>query len=421
MPTPEGRWREAKGLNRSRKNRYNPSLSRLWTSKSREMNAYLSLFLVFLRLGLTSFGGPVAHIGFFREEFVSRRRWFSEAEYADKVALCQLIPGPASSQVGLLIGHSRAGYIGAFLAWLGFTLPSAAALAYLGITLANPNNLIPPLLLTLLKSIALAVVIQAVLGMARSFCTTRLDRSLMIVSAGLLTAFSAPWLTPVLILAAGVIAMLDANKYEPLRAPQVTASGATIGWLSLFFAGLMVLPWIATLTGPYGQLIDGFYRAGALVFGGGHVVLPLLADTTVTAGLIGSETFISGYGAAQAVPGPLFTFAAFLGGGIFGTLAGALVATLAIFLPAVAILFGMLPIWEAIKAQPSIRVAVGGANAAVVGVLLAALITMSLQTISSVLQIVYVAGVFLLLERVKVPAWGLVLISVILSYGLEIF
>ncbi|NVK02928.1 MAG: chromate efflux transporter [Oceanospirillaceae bacterium] len=379
----------------------------------------LKLFLIFLRLGLTSFGGPVAHLSYFREEFVMRRRWFSDEEYADKVALCQLIPGPASSQVGLLIGYSRSGYLGAFLAWLGFTLPSAVALAYLGLAMADPESLIPNVLLTLLKAIALAVILQAVIGMTQNFCKTALHWGLMLGCALILSLVTSPWATPLVILAAGAITLLSSEANEGSEVStkvRLSLPAEAIVWLVVFASGLVLLPMITAGAGLLAELANGLFRAGALVFGGGHVVLPLLAETTVQSGLISSETFISGYGAAQAVPGPLFTFAAFLGGAISADFNGALVATLAIFTPAVAILFGVLPIWEQLKRLPAVRLAIGGANAAVVGVLLAALVALSWQTLNSPLTALFAAVAFLLIEYAKVPAWVLVALATAGSY-----
>jgi len=379
----------------------------------------LKLFLIFLRLGLTSFGGPVAHLSYFREEFVMRRRWFSDEEYADKVALCQLIPGPASSQVGLLIGYSRSGYLGAFLAWLGFTLPSAVALAYLGLAIADPESLIPNVLLTLLKAIALAVILQAVIGMTQNFCKTALHWGLMLGCALILSLVTSPWATPLVILAAGAITLLSSEANEGSEVStkvRLSLPAEAIVWLVVFASGLVLLPMITAGAGLLAELANGLFRAGALVFGGGHVVLPLLAETTVQSGLISSETFISGYGAAQAVPGPLFTFAAFLGGAISADFNGALVATLAIFTPAVAILFGVLPIWEQLKRLPAVRLAISGANAAVVGVLLAALVALSWQTLNSPLTALFAAVAFLLIEYAKVPAWTLVALATAGSY-----
>ena len=379
------------------------------------MNSKLSLFLIFLRLGLTSFGGPVAHIGYFREEFVYRRRWFTEEEYADNVALCQLIPGPASSQTGLLIGYQREGYLGALLAWLGFTLPSALAMGYLGITLANPEVSLSPLLLTLLKAIAIAVIVQAVIGMARTFCTTRTHQLLMLLSASALTLIAAPWLTPPLIIGAGLINLMTNRKALPPGTLDWQIDRSSMLWLLLFFGGLLFLP-LATLgMDAIAQMFNSFFRAGALVFGGGHVVLPLLADATVATGLISSETFISGYGAAQAVPGPLFTFAAFLGGALDGTVSSAALATIAIFLPAVALLFGVLPIWERLKTDARVRLVINGANAAVVGVLLAALVTVTTQTLTSFYDGLAVLVAFGLMQWLKIPAWALVAATVVVS------
>lgn len=379
----------------------------------------LKLFLIFLRLGLTSFGGPVAHLSYFREEFVMRRRWFSDEEYADKVALCQLIPGPASSQVGLLIGYSRSGYLGAFLAWLGFTLPSAVALAYLGLAIADPESLIPNVLLTLLKAIALAVILQAVIGMTQNFCKTALHWGLMLGCALILSLVTSPWATPLVILAAGAITLLSSEANEGSEVStkvRLSLPAEAIVWLVVFASGLVLLPMITAGAGLLAELANGLFRAGALVFGGGHVVLPLLAETTVQSGLISSETFISGYGAAQAVPGPLFTFAAFLGGAISADFNGALVATLAIFTPAVAILFGVLPIWEQLKRLPAVRLAIGGANAAVVGVLLAALLSLGIATVSSIYVGLCALLAFALLEYAKVPAWVLVALATAGSY-----
>ena len=379
------------------------------------MNSKIELFWIFLRLGLTSFGGPVAHLGYFREEFVNRRRWFTEEEYADNVALCQLIPGPASSQTGLLIGYQRNGYLGALLAWIGFTLPSALALGYLGITLANPEVSLSPLLLTLLKAIAIAVILQAVIGMARTFCTTRTHQLLMLASASALTLTAVSWLTPLLIIGAGLINLIKNGRALPPGKLDWQVDRSSMIWLLVFFSGLLVLPLVTTDMNSIVQMFNSFFRAGALVFGGGHVVLPLLADATVTTGWISSEAFISGYGAAQAVPGPLFTFAAFLGGALDGTASSAAIGIIAIFLPAVALLFGVLPIWDRLRTNARVRLAINGANAAVVGVLLAALATITIQTLTSLHVGLAVLVAFGLLQWFKVPAWILVMITLTIS------
>ena len=267
------------------------------------------VFLVFLRLGLTSFGGPVAHLGYFRTEFVERRRWLSEAAYADLVALCQFLPGPASSQVGLALGLMRAGYAGALAAWAGFTQPSALALIALALGIAQAGEAMPGGALHGLKVVAVAVVAQAVWGMARSLCPDAPRRALMVVTAGLLIAWPG---TAVQLLAIGVAAVIgllwlqpaaDA-PHEPLSVPVGRRAGAA--WLGLFLALLAVLPLLlAAFPSPALAVVDAFYRTGALVFGGGHVVLPLLQASVVPTGWVGSDTFLAGYGAAQAVPGPL--------------------------------------------------------------------------------------------------------------------
>lgn len=369
------------------------------------------VFGVFLRLGLTSFGGPVAHLGYFRSEFVERRRWLSEAAYADLVALCQFLPGPASSQVGLALGLMRAGYPGAFAAWAGFTLPSALALIALALGIAQAGDALSPGLLHGLKVVAVAVVAQAVWGMARSLCPDTQRRALMLAAAALLIAWPG---TVAQLLAIGVAALVglawlrpaaDA-PHEPLAVPVSRRAGAA--WLALFFALLLGLPLLAAAFPSQAlAVVDAFYRAGALVFGGGHVVLPLLQASVVPTGWVSNEAFLAGYGAAQAVPGPLFTFAAFLGASLQGTptgWAGGGLALAAIFMPAFLLIAGALPFWESLRAQPRVRAALMGINAAVVGLLLAALwnpvITSGIRGVGDVL----LAGVALVaLMRWKWP------------------
>ncbi|TNF57659.1 MAG: chromate efflux transporter [Burkholderiales bacterium] len=338
------------------------------------------VFVVFLRLGLTSFGGPVAHLGYFRTEFVERRRWLGEAAYADLVALCQFLPGPASSQVGLGLGLVRAGYAGALAAWAGFTLPSALALIALALGIAQAADALPAGLLHGLKVVAVAVVAQAVWGMARGLCPDWPRRLLMLAAAVLLIVWPGALAQ---LLAIGLAALIGMafmrpaadTAHEPLPIPVSRRTGAA--WLALFFFMLAGLP-LLMLVWPSQALamVDAFYRAGALVFGGGHVVLPLLQTSVVSTGWVDSDTFLAGYGAAQAVPGPLFTFAAFLGASMqtapSGWLGG-LLALLAIFLPAFLLVAGALPFWETLRAHARARAALMGVNAAVVGLLLAAL------------------------------------------------
>lgn len=338
------------------------------------------VFLVFLRLGLTSFGGPVAHLAYFREEFVNRRRWLSDRSYMDLVALCQFLPGPASSQVGLAVGLSRAGYSGALAAWIGFTMPSAMTLIFLALGISAWGEGIPGGILEGLKIAAVAVVAQAVWGMARNLCSGTLRVTIMAVTSCVILAWPSVWTQVSMIAAAGIAGLClfkptNELAHEPLHISVQRRTGAM--FLTIFFALLIALPLLAQAWPSQAlSMIDVFYRAGSLVFGGGHVVLPLLQTEVVPNGWIANNTFLAGYGAAQAVPGPLFTFAAFLGASIAtppnGWLGG-LLCLIAIFVPSFLIVAGTLPFWEQVRANLRIRAALIGINAAVVGLLLAAL------------------------------------------------
>ena len=375
-----------------------------------------TVFLVFLRLGLTSFGGPVAHLGYFRAEFVERRRWLGEAAYADLVALCQFLPGPASSQVGLALGLMRAGYPGALAAWAGFTLPSALALIALALGIAHAGDAVPAGALHGLKVVAVAVVAQAVWGMARSLCPDAPRRALMLATAAGLIAWPGTVAQLLAIGAAGLMGLLwmrpaaDA-PHEPLPVPISRRAGAL--WLTLFLALLAGLPlWLAVFPSQALAVVDAFYRAGALVFGGGHVVLPLLQASVVQPGWVGNDAFLAGYGAAQAVPGPLFTFAAFLGASMQGAPSGwggGLLALAAIFVPAGLLIAGALPFWEGLRGRPGVRAALMGINAAVVGLLLAALwnpvITNGIRGVGDALL---ATAALLALMRWKWPPWVVV-------------
>ncbi len=346
----------------------------------REQSA-LEVLLTFLKLGLTSFGGPIAHLGYFREEIVVRRRWIEDAGYTDLVALCQFLPGPASSQVGFSLGLIRAGYWGGLAAWTGFTLPSAVlmvAFAYGARALiARPIGIG---LLHGLKLVAVAIVAQAVWGMARTLCPDRQRASIACV-ATLMILFSTSSVAQIGTILMGGIAGLWLCRAVP---PASTGSVAvpvsrTVGLVALcgFFVLLAGLPALRGLSGSQGvALFEAFYRSGALVFGGGHVVLPLLRDAFVTPGWVSDNTFLAGYGAAQAVPGPLFTFAAYLGA-VVGPpphgLTGAALGLIGIFLPGMLILIGTLPFWETFRARTDAQAAMRGINAAVVGLLGAAL------------------------------------------------
>ena len=395
------------------------------------------VFGIFLRLGLTSFGGPVAHLGYFREEFVTRRRWLGERAYADLVALCQFLPGPASSQVGMALGLMRAGYAGAFAAWAGFTLPSALALIALALGLVQAGDTLPPGLLHGLKLAAVAVVAQAVWGMARALCQGAARATLMVAAAAAVLALPAAgtqlaviaaaglwglwWLQPVAGAGAGAGAGATAAADPDAQAfPVPLGPRAGLMWLVLFFALLAALPLAtAALAWPGLAQADAFYRAGALVFGGGHVVLPLLQTEVVASGWVREDLFLAGYGATQAVPGPLFTFAAFLGAatggpaagaGLLGGWAGGLLCLVAVFVPAFLLVAGALPFWAALRRQPRAQGALAGVNAAVVGLLLAALYQpVWTGAVHASQDFALVAAALLALTVWRAPPWAVVL------------
>jgi chromate transporter len=334
------------------------------------------IFLIFLRLGLTSFGGPVAHLGYFRSEFVQRRRWLSEAAYAELIALCQFLPGPASSQVGMALGLSRGSYSGALAAWAGFTLPSALILTLLAFAITHGGWALPAGLIHGLKIVAVAVVAQAVWGMARTLCRGPVRVGIMLVATVgvLLWPTSVGQMTVMAVAALIGLALLHNANGAQLEGLSIRVSRVAV-WLALglFVALLLGLPLIAhRWPGSLINLFDGFFRTGALVFGGGHVVLPLLQSQVVGTGLLSNDVFLAGYAAAQAVPGPLFTFSAFLGASISGW-SGALVCVVAIFLPSLLLVIGVLPFWQRLRGNGRVQAALAGVNAGVVGLLLAAL------------------------------------------------
>jgi chromate transporter len=338
----------------------------------------IEVLRVFAWLGITCFGGPIAHLGYFRTEFVTRRRWLSERAYADLVGLCQFLPGPGSSKLGFSLGLMRAGYVGGIAAWVGFTLPSAIALvlfaygaqALLG-TLAGQG------VLHGLKLVAVAIVAQAVWGMAQTLCPDRPRASIAAVSAAvvLLAPSSVGQIAAILLGAALGIPLCQTDGEavpEPLRYRVSRSVGALALCIFALVLTLSFLPQGATVS----AMFSAFFRSGALVFGGGHVVLPLLSQAVVAPGWVDPDSFLAGYGAAQAVPGPLFTFAAFLGATMsrpLGGPAGAALALLAIFLPGLLLQLGILPFWSALRGRRTIQAAMRGVNAAVVGVLVAAL------------------------------------------------
>ena len=337
------------------------------------------VLLAFLRLGLTSFGGPVAHLGYFRAEFVERRRWLDDRSYADLVALTQFLPGPASSQTGFALGWLRAGWRGALAAWAGFTLPSAIAMIVFALGIAHSDALASSGAVRGLKIVAVAIVAQAVWTMARSLCPDWTRRGLAVLAALLAIALPSALGQVGAIVACGLLGRWlltlpprEAAAHRSFGVSRHTALAA----LALFALLLAGLPLAAALThSPLLSLLDGFYRAGALVFGGGHVVLPLLQAAVVPGGAVSNADFLAGYGAAQAVPGPLFTFAAYLGAVMSGPLSGwigGLAFLAAIFLPGLLLVVGALPFWDRLRRRDGIQSAMAGVNAGVVGLLAAA-------------------------------------------------
>lgn len=337
------------------------------------------MFSVFLRLGLTSFGGPIAHLGYFREEFVARRRWIDETAYAHIVALCQFLPGPASSQVGIVLGLTRAGWPGALCAWTGFTLPSAIAMTAFAYGLrAVPNLARVPAVHGLIVA-AVAVVASAVLGMAKTLCPDRPRQTIAFLTAiAILLAHQIPILQVAAIACAGLYGSFFLSRYrehEPEALP-VRLHPSVAAVCGAVFAVLLALsPVLAPGDGPI-AVFGRFFAVGSLVFGGGHVVLPLLQAQVVAPGWISNDGFIAGYGAAQAVPGPLFSFAAYLGAAMHGPVhgaTGAAVALVAIYLPSFLMIGTILPFWNRLQSSDRVASALAGVNAAVVGLLAAAL------------------------------------------------
>jgi chromate transporter len=382
------------------------------TTEMKSCGSTLEVFLAFLRLGLTAFGGPVAHIGYFQAEFVKRRKWLDEEAYADLVALCQFLPGPASSQVGFALGLRRAGALGALAAWTGFTLPSAILMTAFAFGANFMTNPWAQGALHGLKLVAVAVVAQAVWGMARKL-TPDLQRLIIAGFAMLAVTFLAGALGQIGSIVLGGVAGLivcrggpadSSETHHPVTVPKWVGLAALV----LFFALLVGVPFLATATGnaALGRF-DAFYRSGALVFGGGHVVLPLLKQAVVDRGWIGQDSFLVGYGAAQAMPGPLFTFAAYLGAAMRtppNGLAGATLGIIGIFLPGMLALLAALPFWSRVQGSANARAAMRGANASVVGILAAALYnpvwTSSVHNIPDMA----IAGVgFALLTWLKAP------------------
>lgn len=375
------------------------------------------VFGAFLKLGLTSFGGPIAHLGYFRDELVVRRKWIDEAGYADLVALCQFLPGPASSQVGFALGLLRGGPLGALAAWAAFTLPSALLLIAFAMAATTFGGPIGTGLLHGLKVVAVAVVAQAVWGMAKSLTPDR-ERASIALASVLIVVF-----------AAGAVGQIAAITFGALAGVMLCRNGPVTGFthfsfrvtrpvgiicLVAFFALLGLLPVLAAVSQNW-ALFDAFYRSGSLVFGGGHVVLPLLQAEVVAPGWISNDAFLAGYGAAQAVPGPLFTFAAYLGavmGPAPNGILGAAICLVAIFLPGFLLLIGALPFWDSFRKRPLVLAAMRGANAAVVGILGAALYSpVWTSAVLNSYDFALALTAFILLVVWKAPPWIVVALT----------
>ncbi|WP_312768318.1 chromate efflux transporter [Pseudoxanthomonas mexicana] len=374
-----------------------------------------AVFRVFLGLGLVSFGGPIAHLGYFRDAFVARRQWLTDSAYAELVALCQFLPGPASSQVGMAIGLSQAGIRGAVAAWCGFTAPSALLMVALGASFSHWRDVVPPGVLHGLKLLAVVVVTHAVWGMARAFCRTPAAWGLMLGAAALLLIWPSTWMqVGVIVLGALAGLGMPAGGPPPPLARTGPAGSRRTGIVALsVFVALLVIPWRAAGAGSMPDVFGLFYRAGSLVFGGGHVVMPLLQEGVVAPGWVTQEVFLAGYGAAQAVPGPMFTFAGYLGAameaGRDGWVGGAL-ALVAIFLPSFLLVVGVLPFWQRIAGVPRMRAVLAGINAAVVGLLLAALCgPLRAEALRGIADLIVVIVGVVALVRWRVPTAWLVL------------
>lgn len=373
--------------------------------------ALLEVLGVSAKLGLTSFGGPIAHLGYFHEEYIRRRQWMDERSYAELVALCQFLPGPASSQVGIGIGVVRAGLPGGIAAWLGFTLPSVlllTAVAFLlqGMDAGNAGWIHG------LKIVAAAIVAHAILGMGRNLTPDRGRVTIAVLASAIALAWPTAYTQVTIILAAALAGLWlyrnqAADEAPNLQIPVSRTFG--LACLILFFGLLITLPLLRHGDGTgWLAMFDSFYRSGSLVFGGGHVVLPLLEREVVPAGWVTREDFLAGYGAAQAVPGPLFTFAAYLGA-VAGGVSGAVIATIAIFLPAFLLIYGTLPFWSGLRQSPKIQGALAGINAAVVGILLAALYDpLWTSAILEPMDFALAAVLFVMLAHWKLPPWVIV-------------
>ncbi|AJS58103.1 chromate transporter [Paenibacillus sp. IHBB 10380] len=377
-----------------------------------KISVLMEVLSVSTKLGLTSFGGPIAHLGYFHNEYIRRRKWMDERSYADLVALCQFLPGPASSQIGIGIGIVRAGLLGGIVAWLGFTLPSVIALVAFAFLLKG-FDIVNVGWIHGLKIVAVAIVAHAILGMGRKLTPDRDRATIAVITATITLSWQTAYSQVLIILAAGVVGLWLYRKKEVEDTPELPMAisrSFAIACLALFFGLLLVLPLLRQWgDSEWLAMFDSFYRSGSLVFGGGHVVLPILEREVVPTGWVSQADFLAGYGAAQAVPGPLFTFASYLGA-MLGGISGAIIATISIFLPAFLLVVGMLPFWNVLRNSPRIQGALVGINAAVVGILLAALYdplwtTAILEPMDFALAIL----LYIMLVFWKLPPWVIVL------------
>jgi chromate transporter len=381
-------------------------------SKDRSFKTLWELLLISSRLGLTSFGGPIAHLGYFHNEYIRRRKWMDERSYADLVALCQFLPGPASSQVGIGIGVMRAGAIGGIISFIGFTLPSVIALIIFALILQG-LDIGDAGWIHGLKIVAVAVVAHAILGMAQKLTPDTKRKTLALFALVVALMWQTAYSQVSIILVAALIGYLLFKNHKEQHEEKISfplSRKFAVICLTLFFGLLVVLPILREITSlNWIAMFDSFYRSGSLVFGGGHVVLPLLEQEFVPTGWLSEEAFLAGYGAAQAVPGPLFTFAAYLGAVMNGW-QGGLLATAAIFLPAFLLIYGTLPFWDSLRRNSKVKGALMGVNAAVVGILIAAFYQpIWTSTILAPIDFAFSAVLFSMLVYWKLPPWIVVL------------
>ncbi|PJZ46359.1 chromate efflux transporter [Leptospira brenneri] len=384
---------------------------------------YLEIFFTALKLGCTSFGGPIAHLSYFHNEYVTKKRWINAQAYADLVSLCQFLPGPASSQVGMALGYTRGGVIGATLSWIGFTLPSAIILILFGLGVTKIDLSVHKNWIHGLKVVAVAVVAQAILGMGKKLCPDKERITITAITSVILLFFTSAFLQILILIFFGIVGIFFLNPSNDLPHEPLHKGNKKLGilFLCLFFGLLIGLPILREIY-PYQEikLVDSFYRAGALVFGGGHVVLPLLQAEVVPSGWVDHDLFLAGYGISNAIPGPLFAFSGYLGAVSKlepNLYTGATICLVAAFLPSFLLIIGILPFWENLKKNPNIRKAMLGINAAVVGILIAAFYQpVWTNAIFTAKDFALATFGFFLLEYWKIPSWTVVIATVLVSF-----